>query len=94
MLIQVTGTIKSVQTDPSSPWERREVRKCGNHLDTVNGCRGGAAFRGRGCFGDCYANEASRRFHRLFDIPRSMLLKEKRLTPQIEPLIGDFVRNA
>lgn len=93
MPIQVTGTIKSVQTDPTRPWGRREVRKGGNHLDTVKGCRGCAAFGGRGCFGDCYAKEASRRFHRLFDIPRSMLLKEKRLAPQLEPLIGDCVRN-
>ncbi|MBY8997414.1 MAG: hypothetical protein KGD60_06765 [Candidatus Thorarchaeota archaeon] len=91
--IQVTGTIKSVQIDPSRAWGRREVRKGGNHLDTVKGCRGGSAFGGRGCFGDCYAKEASRRFHRLFDIPRSMILNEKRLGRQLEPLIGNCVRN-
>ena len=91
--IRVTGTIKSVKTDPSLPWGRREIRKGGNHLDTVRGCSGGSANGGRGCFGDCYAKEASRRFHRLFDIPRSMLLSEKQLGPQLEPLIGDCVRN-
>ncbi len=91
--ISVTGTIKSVKTDPSLPWGRREIRKGGNHLDTTRGCSGGSANGGRGCFGDCYAKEASRRFHRLFDIPRSMLLSEKRLGPQLEPLIGDCVRN-
>ncbi len=30
--ISVTGTIKSVKTDPSLPWGRREIRKGGNHL--------------------------------------------------------------
>ncbi|MHA2382373.1 MAG: hypothetical protein ACXACT_07330 [Candidatus Thorarchaeota archaeon] len=91
--IKVTGTIKSVKTDPSRPWGRREIRKGGNHLDTVRGCSGGSANGGRGCFGDCYAKEASRRFHRLFDIPRSMILKEKPLGRQLQPLIGDCVRN-
>lgn len=91
--IAITGTIKSVQIDASRPWGRREVCKGGNHLDTVKGCRGGAAFGGRGCFGDCYAKEASRRFHRLFDIPQSMLLSEKRLGLQLEHLFGDCVRN-
>jgi len=91
--IKITGTIKSVKTDTSREWGRREIRKGGNHLDTVRGCLGGAANQGRGCFGDCYAKEASRRFHKLFDIPVSMILKEKSLGKQLDPLIGDCVRN-
>ncbi len=91
--IKVTGTIKSVKTDITKEWGRREIRKGGNHLDTVRGCPGGAANLGRGCFGDCNAKEASRRFHKLFDIPVSMILKEKPLGKQLDLLIGDCVRN-
>ncbi|MFW9958860.1 MAG: hypothetical protein ACFFCT_12390 [Candidatus Odinarchaeota archaeon] len=91
--IKVTGTIKSVKTDQTRDWGRREIRHGGNHLDTVRGCPGGASNLGRGCFGDCYAKEASRRFHRLFDIPVSMVLKERTLSGQLESLIGSYVRN-
>ncbi len=91
--IKVTGTIKSVKTDTTRDWGRREIRKGGNHLDTVRGCPGGEANLGRGCFGDCYAKEASRRFHKLFDIPVSMILKEKPLGRQLDLLVGDCVRN-
>jgi len=33
--IRTTGTIKSVRTDASREWGRREIRHGGNHLDTV-----------------------------------------------------------
>ncbi len=90
--IRLFGTNKTTDVDQSrKPYGRRTV-KTGNCLDPVRGCSGGRTNHGLGCWWGCYAKEMSLRFHRLFDIPVSMILNETLLSKDLRRLSTDWVR--
>lgn len=90
--IRIFGTNKTTPTDHTDRAYGRKMVKAGNCLDTVRGCPFGSSNGGRGCWWGCYSKEAMVRFHRLFDVPVSMVLREDLLKKDLRKLEADWVR--
>ena len=91
--IRLFGTNKTTKGKEGKAYGRRNITSGGNCIDTVRGCVGGRTNGGRGCFGDCYAKEPMLRYHRVFDIPVSMIFREDLFSKDLERLDVDWVRN-
>lgn len=90
--IRLFGTNKTTRQDNiGKDYGRKQVVK-GNCLDTVRGCPFGSTNGGRGCWWGCYAKEAVLRYHKLFDVPVSMGLREDLLRRDLRELKEDWVR--
>ncbi len=90
--IRLFGTNKTASTDSMSRPPGRRVVRWGNCLDPVRGCTGGRTNNGYGCWWGCYAKEASRRFHIIFDVPVPMILDELVLSRDLQRLDVGWVR--
>ena len=91
--IRAFGNNKTTLVDHSGKeWGRKNVTLGGNCIDPVRGCAGGATNGGRGCPWGCYSKESMKRYHRLFDIPQSMVLKEPLLERDLRSIPEDWVR--
>jgi len=90
--VRLFGTNKTTRQDNiGKDYGRKQVEK-GNCLDTVRGCSFGSTNGGRGCAWGCYAKEAVLRYHKLFNVPVSMELRENLLRRDLRELKDDWVR--
>jgi len=90
--IRLRGTNKMVNQDNiEKEYGRKQVSR-GNSLDTVRGCPLGATNEGYGCPWGCYAKEAVLRYHKIFDMPVSMELREDLLRKDLRELEEDWIR--
>lgn len=90
--IRLFGTNKTSHVNQEGKTSGRRAVTKGNCLDPVRGCSGGRTNQGHGCWWGCYSKESSKRFHKLFDIPISMILDEVRLVKDLSAMNEDWVR--
>jgi len=92
--IRLTATNKMVDEEGKAdlPYGRRQARTTANAVDPVRGCPGGITNDGRGCPWGCYSCESMKRYHRIFHIPVSMILKPELLRKDLENCPDDWIR--
>jgi len=91
--IRLMATNKMVDEDVSEKaYGRRNAKTKSNALDTVRGCVGGKTNNGYGCPWGCYSCESMKRFHRIFHIPVSMMLKEHLLRRDLDNCPDSWIR--